>query len=111
MFGRQADVRRQRVGDAKALIFQAGGIMVGQQVNAQDGRQRARQLRHRLDVLFAIGDAGNEGQAQDDGVAPLRQAMQIFQDDAVLQKNINSFYKKSRLVKYFTENPLKDNKK
>ena len=37
--------------------------------------------------------------------------MQIFQDDAVLQKNINSFYKKSRLVKYFTENPLKDNKK
>ena len=37
--------------------------------------------------------------------------MQIFQDDAVLQKNIDSFYKKSRLVKYFTENPLKDNKK
>ncbi len=38
-------------------------------------------------------------------------SMQIFQDDAVLQKNIDSFYKKSRLVKYFTENPLKDNKK
>ncbi len=37
--------------------------------------------------------------------------MEIFQDDAVLQKNIDSFYKKSRLVKYFTENPLKDNKK
>lgn len=35
----------------------------------------------------------------------------IFQDDAVLQKNIDSFYKKSRLVKYFTENPLKDNTK
>ena len=37
--------------------------------------------------------------------------MQIFQDDAVLQKTIDDFYKKSRLVKYFTENPLKDNKK
>ena len=36
---------------------------------------------------------------------------EIFQDDAVLQKNIDNFYKKSRLVKYFTENPLKDNKK
>lgn len=36
--------------------------------------------------------------------------MEIFQDDAVLQKNIDNFYKKSRLVKYFTENPLKDNK-
>ena len=45
------------------------------------------------------------------GNAKCGDIMQIFQDDAVLQKNIDNFYKKSRLVKYFTENPLKDNKK
>ena len=35
----------------------------------------------------------------------------IFKDDAKLQKTIEDFYKKSRLVKYFTENPIKDHAK
>lgn len=30
----------------------------------------------------------------------------IFQDDSVLKQNIDNFYKKSRLVKYFNEHPL-----
>ena len=34
-----------------------------------------------------------------------------FKDDAKLQKTIEDFYKKSRLVKYFTENPIKDHAK
>ena len=43
-----------------------------------------------------------------DGNAPYRdcEIREVFRDDAKLEQQIRSFYDKSKLVKYFKENPI-----
>jgi hypothetical protein len=48
---------------------------------------------------------------QNKGGNYMRKNMIMIGAGMMLQKTIEDFYKKSRLVKYFTENPIKDHAK